>query len=237
MRAVRLLTVLAIVLQMLLVPVQAQPKQSFVGQEGKIVLECHPVVTADCAGGSVVLVGDGSKHDLTIWLDNDTAHPLVHQDAVKLGTWTSDWSTLGVNVCTSHMLKAQWSGYDEESFGGSTTRCPGSLLVSHIECSANHQLWVHIILNQSPSWPSYAGSSVSFTMNTPSGPVSGSAAYEKRTSGGVAHYNYYSSTVPDGDYTVTSGSLTVDGVTWNLDNAGTAYHIVGCVMSRASPGT
>ena len=223
----RLLTVVAILLQVLLVPVQAQPKQSFTGQEGKIVLECHPVVTADCAGGSVVLVGDGTKHDLTIWLDNDTSHPLVDQDDVKSGTWTFDWSERGVNVCSSHKLKAQWSSYDEESFGGSTTCCPGKLLVSHVECTANHQLWVHLILSQSPEWPNYVGTSASFTMNTPNGPVSGSAAYEKRT-GGTVHYNYYSSTVPDGDYTVTSGSLTVDGVTWSLNNAGTKYHIAAC---------
>ena len=222
-RWMRLAAVVGIIVQMLLVPA-AQAQE--LGEEvlASPVLQCHPVVSADCAGGKVTLSGSGS-HDLKIWLDNDTAHPLVDKKDVTSGTWTFDWSELGVDVCVSHKLKAKWSG--EKSFGGSSC-CSGNLLISHIECiSADHKLEVHFVLNQSPSWPNYAGSSVSFSMSTPYGTVNGSAAFSNRRPGGVCHYYFYSNNVPDGQYCVTSGSLTVEGVTWNLQNS-KCENITGC---------
>ncbi len=224
---VRVAAVVVMMLQMLLVP--AAQAQSQLGQDvqGAPTLQCHPVVTADCAGGQVTLSGDGSYHDVTIWLDNDSAHPLVHQDHVKAGTWNFDWSVLGVNVCAGHTLKATWSGSNQASFGGSSC-CTGKLLTSHIECvEAEHKIEVHFVLNQSPSWPDYSGSSVSFSMSTPYGTVNGSAAFSNRTPGGVCHYYFYTSNCPDGTYAVTSGSLTVEGVTWNLEN-NVSVNISGC---------
>jgi len=219
---VRLAAIVAMLLQMLIVPAaQAQDLQ------GPPKLQCHPVVTADCAGGQVTLSGDGSSHDLTIWLDNDSANPLVSKTGVKSGTWTFDWSDLGVDVCASHKLKATWSATNEASFGGSSC-CTGKLLISHIECVSNeHKLEVHFVLNDSPSWPNYAGSSVAFSMSTPYGTVNGNAAFSNRTPGGVCHYYFYTNNVPDGTYSVSSASLTVEGVTWNLQNT-KSENISGC---------
>ena len=114
---VRVVAVVAIMLQMLLVPAaQAQ------GLQGSPELQCHPGVTADCATGKVQLVTSGTYHILTIWLDPGTAGQriLVGPKIVNGGTWTFNWAELGVNVCVSHKLKAKWSGSGEKSFGGSS---------------------------------------------------------------------------------------------------------------------
>jgi len=134
---VRLLTVLAILLQLVLVPaVQAQPA---LGQdpEGSVKLLCHPTVTADCTKGTVELTYTYQCHDLKIWVEDGAGHTekvLLQQDDVCTGSKTLkyqyNWATEGINVCQSHVLKATWSETKSDSFGGGQQCCPSSLTIT-----------------------------------------------------------------------------------------------------------
>jgi len=96
------------------------------------------------------------------------------------------------------------------------------LNISHVDCAdGGLVVEVHFVLVHAPAASDY--SAVSYLMDTPCGPVSGTAAFWKKT-GSTVHY-VDSVSCGDGTYTVNAGSVVIDGVTYELANPGSVYEL------------